>query len=92
MPGYEPGVCGDACGYDPDAVRAAFAEWRDAGNEPAEPLRIQHSDAGDDVRIGKIIVADLQAVGIDAEDVTVDGTTSTTTRPSPGSTRASPAS
>lgn len=73
MPGYRPGNCG-ACTYDPDAARRHFAQWQAAGGVAGEPLRVVHGETATERAAGERIVADLQAVGLPAEDFTLMAT------------------
>lgn len=73
MPGYRTGNCG-ACTYDPDAARRHYAQWQAAGGEASQPLQVMHGETATERAAGERIVADLQAVGLPAEDVTLMAT------------------
>lgn len=74
IPGFEEGLC-DYCSYDPEAAQQAFDDWTAAGNEQAEPLRVQFNrDAGNEPVV-QIMVDNLAAIGIEAE---ADGSDSET--------------
>ena len=67
VPGYEAeGQC-DYCTYDPEAATAAFEEWKAAGNELTEPIRIQFNAGAGHEDVVNIVVENLNAVGINAE-------------------------
>ena len=65
IPGSEEGIC-EFCTYDPEAAKAAFEEWKAAGNSLDEPIKIQlNADAGHEPVV-QVIIDSLDAVGIDA--------------------------
>jgi len=66
IPGFEEGLC-EYCEFDQDAAQAAFDEWKAAGNELTEPIRIQfNADAGHE-DVTAIAIDNLSAIGIEAE-------------------------
>jgi oligopeptide transport system substrate-binding protein len=70
-PGWEPTGC-DYCTYDPEAAEDAYQQWQDEGNEITEPIRIQYNlgqEHGDTVAI---IIDNLDAIGIPAEEQPID--------------------
>jgi oligopeptide transport system substrate-binding protein len=70
-PGFAEDVC-DYCAYDPDAAEAAFTEWQDEGNSLDEPLRIQYNTGAGHEDVVAIMIDNLSAVGIDAEEEPID--------------------
>lgn len=73
-PGFAEGIC-DYCAYDPEAAEAAFTEWQDEGNSLDEPLRIQYNLGAGHEDVVAIMIDNLAAVGIDAEEEPIDSET-----------------
>ena len=74
IPGFKEGLC-DYCAYDPDAAQAAYDEWKAAGNELTEPIKIQFNlDAGHEPVVD-IMIENLDAIGIPAERDGIDSET-----------------
>lgn len=71
MPGGGEDPCEGACTYDPDAARRALERWNTFGGRDVDPLRVVHDDSLDDVRVGAIIVENLEAIGLEVENVTL---------------------
>jgi ABC-type transport system substrate-binding protein len=66
IPGFAEGLC-DYCAYDPEAAQQAFDDWTAEGNSLSEPLRIQfNADAGHEDVVA-IMIDNLSAIGIQAE-------------------------
>jgi oligopeptide transport system substrate-binding protein len=66
IPGFAEGLC-EFCAYDPEAAQQAFDDWTAEGNELTEPLRIQfNADAGHEDVVA-IMIDNLSAIGIEAE-------------------------
>ena len=65
IPGATQGLC-DYCTYDPDAARAAFGAWQEAGNSQREPLPIQFNANSGFEGLVQIVIDDLARVGIRA--------------------------
>jgi ABC-type oligopeptide transport system substrate-binding subunit len=66
IPGHKAGLC-DYCEYDKAAAQKAFDDWKAAGNSLTEPIKIQfNTDAGQEPVV-QIMVDNLAAIGIDAE-------------------------
>jgi oligopeptide transport system substrate-binding protein len=71
IPGFGEGLCDD-CTYDPDAARQAFEDWQAEGNELTEPLQMQFNAGQEHDQIAAIIVDNLSAIGIDAQQMSMD--------------------
>ncbi len=71
IPGFKPDLC-DFCAFDPEAAQQAFDEWKAAGNEQTEPLRIQFNRDNGHEPVVQIMVDNLNAIGIDAEAEPMD--------------------
>lgn len=65
IPGATDDLC-DHCRYDPDAARAAFTAWQDAGNSLDGPITLQVNAGSDHEPALQVMVDNLAAVGIDA--------------------------
>lgn len=65
VPGYRAGLC-DVCRYDPAAAKAAFDEWKAAGNTLAEPITLQYNTGAGHDAMAKLVIDQLAAVGIPA--------------------------
>lgn len=70
-PGFKEDLC-DYCSYDPEAAEAAFTEWQDAGNSLDEPLRIQYNTGAGHENVVAIMIDNLAAIGIEAEEEPID--------------------
>jgi oligopeptide transport system substrate-binding protein len=67
IPGFERGLCGELCEYDPDGARARVEEWKAAGHSLTAPLKIQIvAGTGAHELVAQILVDNLESVGIDA--------------------------
>lgn len=66
IPGFAPDAC-DYCTYDPEGAQAAFDDWKDAGNELTEPIKIQFNAGAGHEDVVQIMVDNLKAIGIDAQ-------------------------
>ncbi|HEX5366588.1 MAG TPA: peptide ABC transporter substrate-binding protein [Acidimicrobiales bacterium] len=71
IPGWGPDLC-DTCTYDPEAAKASYQEWLDAGHELTKPLKIQFNTGQNHDQVTAIIIDDLDAIGIDAEPQPMD--------------------
>jgi oligopeptide transport system substrate-binding protein len=70
-PGFAPDLC-EYCAYDAEAAEQAFQEWQDEGNELTEPLRIQYGTGAGHENVVAIMIDNLAAIGIDAEEEPID--------------------
>jgi oligopeptide transport system substrate-binding protein len=66
IPGWKGDIC-DYCAYDPDAAQQAFDDWKAAGNELTDPIKIQVNASAGHENVVQIMVDNLAAIGIDAE-------------------------
>jgi oligopeptide transport system substrate-binding protein len=71
IPGFKEGLC-DYCAYDPEAAEAAFKEWQDEGNSLDKPLKIQYNTGAGHENVVAIMIDNLNAIGIDAEEEPFD--------------------
>jgi oligopeptide transport system substrate-binding protein len=70
IPGHKPNLC-DYCKYDKAAAQRAFDDWKAAGNSLSGPIQIQfNTDAGNEPVV-QVIVSNLEAIGIQAEQVPI---------------------
>ncbi len=65
VPGYRAGLC-DVCRYDPAGAKAAFAEWKAAGNTLADPIILQYNTGAGHEAMAQLVIEQLAAVGITA--------------------------
>jgi oligopeptide transport system substrate-binding protein len=70
-PGFAEGLC-EYCAYDAEAAEAAFKEWTDAGNSLDAPLKIQYNTGAGHENVVAIMIDNLAAIGIDAEEEPID--------------------
>jgi len=66
VPGFQENLC-QYCKYDKDAAQKAFDDWKGAGNTLAAPLKIQYNSGAGHEEVVKIIISDLNEIGIQAE-------------------------
>jgi oligopeptide transport system substrate-binding protein len=71
IPGFGEDLCDD-CTYDPEAAQASFDEWKAAGNELTEPIRIQYNLGAGHENVVAIMIDNLAAIGIDAVEEGID--------------------
>jgi ABC-type transport system substrate-binding protein len=62
VPGYQPGACGERCGYDPDRARALVAEV--FGGQGVPEIAIDFDDTGTQKAVAEAMQANLLAAGI----------------------------
>jgi ABC-type transport system substrate-binding protein len=74
VPGFTENIC-EFCTYDPDAATAAYEEWKAAGNELTEPIKIQLNAGAGHEDVVATIVSNLEAVGIPAAADPLDNET-----------------
>jgi ABC-type transport system substrate-binding protein len=65
--GYEEGLCGDLCEYDPDAAQALVEEWEADGGSLAAPIKIQFNTGSGHEEVVAIVQQNLQDIGLEAE-------------------------
>jgi oligopeptide transport system substrate-binding protein len=66
IPGYRTGL-GLGVGRDLEGAKKAFAEWKAAGNELKEPLRLSYNEGANWDQVATIFVGNLKDAGIDAK-------------------------
>jgi ABC-type oligopeptide transport system substrate-binding subunit len=71
IPGFTEDQC-DYCTYDPEAAQAAYNEWKDAGNELTDPIKIQFNTGAGHEDVVNIMIDNLDAIGIPAEPQGID--------------------
>jgi oligopeptide transport system substrate-binding protein len=65
IPGWMADLC-DYCTYDVDAAQKAFDDWKAAGNELNDPIKILFNAGAGHENVVQIMVDNLSAIGIDA--------------------------
>ena len=62
VPGYQPGACGDRCGFDPERAKALVAEV--FGGQGVPEVAIDFDDTGTQKAVAEAMQANLLAAGI----------------------------
>jgi oligopeptide transport system substrate-binding protein len=75
VPGYEDGLCGDMCTYDPERAQELVDEWRAEGGSLDHPIVINFNSGSGHEEVVTLMQANLQAIGLEAE---LDGRDPTT--------------
>ncbi len=66
IPGYRTGL-GLGVARDLVAAKKAFDEWKAAGNELKEPIRLSYNEGANWDKVATIFVGNLKEIGIDAK-------------------------
>ena len=67
IPGYEDGLCGDLCEYDPEAAAALVEEWKADGGTLDAPIKIKFNTGSGHEEVVAIVQQNLQDIGLEAE-------------------------
>lgn len=67
VPGFEAGLCGQWCDYDPERAQQLVDEWRAEGGSLDAPIRMNFGAGAGHEDVVTLIQANLQAIGLDAE-------------------------
>jgi oligopeptide transport system substrate-binding protein len=67
VPGYEDGLCGDLCTYDPDGASALVEEWKADGGALDHPIKINFNTGSGHEEVVAIVQQNLQDIGLEAE-------------------------
>lgn len=67
VPGYEEGLCGDLCEYDPDAAEALIAEWEEEGGSLDHPIKLNFNTGSGHEDVVAIVQQNLEDIGLEAE-------------------------
>ncbi len=66
IPGYTPELC-DYCTLDVKQAKKLYKEWKDAGNELTDPIKVDYNEGGSHGDTVQIIISNLKKnLGIDA--------------------------
>jgi oligopeptide transport system substrate-binding protein len=71
IPGFKEGLCDD-CKYDPEAAQQAYDEWKADGNELTGPIQMQFNTGQNHDLVAAIMIDNLDAIGIPAEQAPID--------------------
>src|SRR5690606_4123651 len=67
VPGYEEGLCGDLCEYDPDAAEDLIAEWEEEGGSLDHPIKLNFNTGSGHEDVVAIVQQNLEDIGLEAE-------------------------
>ncbi|HVF14132.1 MAG TPA: ABC transporter substrate-binding protein [Acidimicrobiales bacterium] len=62
VPGFQPGACGEQCGFDPERAKALVGEL--FAGQPAPEIAIDFDDTGTQKAVAEAMQSNLQAAGI----------------------------
>ena len=74
VPGYEDGLCGDLCTYDPERAQELVEEWEAEGGSLDHPILLGFGTGAGHEDVVAIVQQNLQDIGLEA---TQDGRDST---------------
>ncbi len=75
VPGFEDGLCGEWCSYDPERAQELVDEWRAEGGSLDAPITINFNAGSGHEDLVTLMQANLQAIGLEAQ---LDGRDPTT--------------
>ncbi len=73
VPGFQEGICGEMCTYDPEEAERLVEEWGKA--DSMAPIRVQYNLGGGHEDVAAIVSENLQAIGLKVEQDPRDGET-----------------
>lgn len=67
VPGYEEGLCGDLCEYDPERAQELVEEWEAEGGSLDGPIKLNFNTDSGHEEVVAIVQQNLEDIGLEAE-------------------------